>query len=80
MVKKLVRKKLTNILMITKNDYTCAIDFFDVEMESFLGYEAPKSNHIKPLTALSKLANNEISEEKIQDLKEKITNLLQKKD
>jgi putative ATP-dependent endonuclease of OLD family len=77
---KIGQEEVNKYINDNKNDYTCAIDFFDVEMESFLGYEAPKSNHIKPLTALSKLANNEISEEKIQDLKEKITNLLQKKD
>lgn len=63
-----------------KNEFTNGIDFFDEDMESFLGYEAPKRKDIKPLTALSKLANEEIPEDKIHDLKDKITILLQEKD
>lgn len=77
---KIGQEEVNKYINENKNDFTCAIDFFNVDMESFLGYEAPKRKDIKPLTALSKLANDEIPEEKIQDLKDKITNLLQEKD
>ncbi|MDY0132485.1 MAG: AAA family ATPase [Desulforegulaceae bacterium] len=77
---KIGQEEVNKYINENKNDFTCAIAFFDVDMESFLGYEAPKRKDIKPLTALSKLTNDEIPEEKIQDLKDKITNLLQEKD
>lgn len=77
---KMGQEEVNKYINDNKNDFTYAIDFFDVDMESFLGYEAPKSNHIKPLTALSKLANGEIPQEKIKELKDKITKLLQEKD
>ena len=71
-----VQQEVNNYINDNKNDFTCEIDFFDIDIESFLDYEPPKSKNIKPLTALSKLANNEILEEKIQELREKITKLL----
>jgi len=75
---KIGQLEVNNYIIDKKNDFTYAIDYFDMDIETFLGYEAPKSNHIKPLTALSKLANGEIPEKKIQELKDKVAKLLRK--
>jgi len=61
-----------------KNEYTKAIDFFDKDIETFLGIKAPSSNRKdkKPLNVIWHYSKGKISEDKIAALKDKIEGLL----
>ncbi len=57
-----------------KNEFTISIDFFDKDIETFLGIKAPPSNRKdkKPLNVMWHYFNGKISEDNIDKLKQKI--------
>jgi putative ATP-dependent endonuclease of OLD family len=57
-----------------KNEFTKSIDFFDKDLETFLGIKAPPSNRRdkKPLNVMWHYFNRKISEDKIDRLKQKM--------
>lgn len=57
-----------------KNAYTCKIDAFSTDIETYLGVEKTKT-HRKPQHMMLKLQENEIPEEKIDGLCERINSL-----
>jgi len=61
-----------------KNEFTKSIDFFDKDIETFLGISAPPSNRRdkKPLNVMWHYFNGKISEDKIAALKKKVEGLL----
>lgn len=60
----------------SKNTYTNEIDWFDVDLEKFLGIPETKRKDLKPLNILYKYGKKEISELKIKQLKTKIETLI----
>jgi len=61
-----------------KNDYTRSIDFFDKDIESFLGIDSPPSNRRdkKPLNVMWHYFRDKIDEDKIEALQNKVERLL----
>jgi|UPI0003260F86 predicted ATP-dependent endonuclease of OLD family len=59
-----------------KNEFTKSIDFFDKDIESFLGIPQSTRRDRKPLNVMWHYINNEIDEKKVDELKEKITKLI----
>jgi len=62
-----------------KNDYTRLIDFFDKDIECFLGIGYPPDNRRdkKPLNVMYQYFGDKISEDKIEVLRSKIERLLE---
>ncbi|WP_179317925.1 ATP-dependent nuclease [Winogradskyella undariae] len=58
------------------NSFTLKTDYFNKDLEDFLEIEKPKSKHLKPLNIMQKLDNGEITQEKIDELKLKIIELI----
>ena len=61
-----------------KNEYTKSIDFFDKDIETFLGIPYPPNNRNdkKPLNILWHYSKEKVSKNKVDDLKVKIEKLL----
>lgn len=61
-----------------RNEATKAIDFFDKDIETFLGIDAPPKSRKdkKPLNIMWHYFKNKITEDKIDVLREKVGNLL----
>lgn len=60
------------------NEYTKAVDFFDKDIEAFLGIKPPSSNRgdKKPLNVIWHYHTGKISKDKIDALKDKVEKLL----
>ena len=60
------------------NEYTKAVDFFDKDIEAFLGIKPPPSNRgdKKPLNVMWHYHTSKISKDKIDALKDKVERLL----
>ena len=71
-----IQKEVNEYINSCRNEYTHNIDCFEKDLETFLGYDTPKSTYIKPLIALSKLSKDEIDDEKIEALKQKFINII----
>ena len=73
-----VHKFINQFIEEQKNKYTKAIDFFDKDIETFLGIEAPPGNRKdkKPLNIMWHYFKNKVTEDKIDALREKVGNLL----
>lgn len=61
-----------------KSDYTRSIDFFDKDIESFLGIDSPPNNRRdkKPLNVMWHYFRRKIDEDKIEALQNKVEKLL----
>ncbi|MCK4736172.1 MAG: AAA family ATPase [Methanophagales archaeon] len=73
-----VHKFINQFIEDQKNDYTKSIDFFDKDIETFLGINAPPSTRRdkKPLNVMWHYSKGKISQNKIGDLKNKVQGLL----
>ncbi len=54
---------------LSKNEFTKEIHIFDTDVEGFLEIEAPNRKDLKPLNIMYKYKNGEITDEKIEELK-----------
>ncbi len=70
------QKRTNDFLQKNKNDFTLKIDFFDNNLEDFLGIPEETRPDKKPLSVMWHYQNNKISDEKIKNFKEKVANLL----
>ena len=59
-----------------KNELTKSIDFFDKDIETFLGINTPSRRDKKPLNVMWHYFKSKILEDKINSLKEKVKNLI----
>jgi len=73
-----VHKFINHFIERQKNEYTKSIDFFDEDIETFLGISKPPANRRdkKPLNVMWHYYQRKISEDKIKELKSKIEALL----
>jgi len=73
-----VHEIINRFIEENRNEYTIAIDFFDKNIEEFLGIRTPPADkrYKKPLNVLWHYLNNRISKNKINELKNKIVKLL----
>ena len=71
-----IHSYLNDFIERNKNEYTIAIDSFEKDLESFLDVTLPDRKDLKPLSIIKKYTNNEISVEKIKELRSKIEALL----
>ncbi len=71
-----VHEIINKFITDNKNVFTIGIDFFDKDIENFLGIAQPERNDKKPLNIMYHYFNNKISEDKIKALKSKIENLV----
>ncbi|MDI6701051.1 MAG: AAA family ATPase [bacterium] len=71
-----IHEIINEFITKNKNNFTIKIDFFDKDIESFLGIEPPERKDKKPLCIMWNYFNQEISEDKIETLKSKIENLV----
>jgi len=73
-----VHEYINQFIEDQKNDYTRSIDFFDKDIESFLGIGSPPSNRRdkKPLNVMWHYFKGKIGEDKIEALKNKVEKLL----
>ena len=60
-----------------KNKYTNKIELFDKDLEAFLGIDTPKRKDLKPLNIMYQYNKENITQEKVDELKEKIINLIE---
>jgi len=67
--------KIKELIENTNNEYTYKIDYFQDDLESFLGIEKSKKQHRKPQHVLFKIKNNEIQKSALNMLANKIENL-----
>ena len=66
---------VNDFLNSMKNGYTKEICTFDSDFEQFLGIEPLSRKDLKPLNVLKNLKNSEISNEKMEELKEMFNKL-----
>ena len=59
-----------------KNEFTKSIDFFNKDIETFLGIEPFKDKYKRPLNVMWHYFKDKISEDRIDALKNKIERLL----
>ncbi len=73
-----VHEYINQFIEVQGNDYTRSIDFFDKDIETFLGINSPPSNRRdkKPLNVMWHYFKDKISEDKIEALKSKVEKLL----
>jgi Predicted ATP-dependent endonuclease of the OLD family len=73
-----VHKFINQFVEEQKNEFTKSIDFFDKDIESFLGISTPPSNRRdkRPLNVMWHYSKGKISGDKINSLKDKVNNLL----
>jgi len=73
-----INEYINTFLLGEKNDYTKSIDFFDIDIEAFLGITPPPNNRNdkKPLNIIWQYSKGNIPGNKIEELKEKISHLL----
>ena len=73
-----VQEDINNFIEGQANDYTKSIGFFDTDIETFLGIPAPANTRKdkKPLNIMWHYTKGKIADEKILDLKEKVSRLL----
>jgi len=67
---------INKFLQNNKNEYTIAIDYFENNLECFLGIPEESRGDKKPLNVMWHYENNKIQNNKISDFKEKIKKLL----
>ena len=60
-----------------RNSFTNKIDFFEKDLENYLGIETPKRKDLKPLNVMFQYNNGKIGADKIIEFKEKISNLIE---
>ena len=70
------QKIVNDFIQSLKTDHTYKIDFFEKDLESFLGIELPKRSDQKPVNALLSLTSGKITTEKLDALKTKIESLI----
>lgn len=73
-----VHKFINQFVENQKNEFTKSIDFFEKDMESFLGINTPPTNRRdkRPLNVMWHYSKGKISEDKIDALKTKVEGLL----
>lgn len=69
-------QKINTFLTNNKNAYTVKIDYFDNNLEDFLGITEESDSYKKPLNIMWHYKNRKIKDDKIQKLKTKISSLL----
>jgi len=67
---------INKFLQNNKNEYTIAIDYFENNLECFLGIPEESRGDKKPLNVMWHYENDKIQNNKISDFKEKIKKLL----
>jgi len=70
------QQKINKFLLDNKNEYTGKIDYFDDNLEIFLGIPEEKENYKKPLNVMWHYQNDKIKDRNISEFKTKISNLL----
>lgn len=73
-----VHEYINQFIEDQKNDYTRSIDFFDKDIESFLGIGSPPNNRRdkKPLNVMWHYFRDKIDEDRIEALQNKVKKLL----
>jgi len=73
-----IQKIINDFIESKRNIFTKSIDFFDKDLEFFLGIEKPSGDRKdrRPLNVLWKYKNNRIELSRLEELKEKISNLI----
>jgi len=69
-------EKINEFINSNRNSYSKGIKMFENDIESFLGIDKPARNDLKPLNLLLKYESGEISDEKIDELKRIIINII----
>ena len=69
-------KYLNNFIEKNENEYTDKISSFEDDLEAFLDIEKPDRRDLKPANIFMNHHNDNIDEEKIQELKSKIKSLI----
>jgi len=74
-----VHEFINQFIKDKKNEYTIGIDFFEKDIETFLGINTPPRNRKdkRPLNVMWHYLNNKISKDKVDNLKKKIEGLVQ---
>ena len=69
---------INNFIEEQRNEYTKSIDFFDKDIETFLGISAPSSSRRdkRPLNVIWHYSTGKIPRDKIDALKNKVEGLL----
>ena len=68
---------VNDFIQTNKNEYTNKILLFKKNLESFLEIETPKRKDLKPLNIMFQYSKENISSAKIDELKEKVINLIE---
>ncbi len=73
-----VQELINQFIGLQRNKYTQSLDFFDNNIEAFLGINAPRRDRPdkKPLNVIWHYTTGKISDDKISALKNKVQNLL----
>lgn len=74
--KKNYHQRINTFLTNNKNAFTVKIDYFDNNLEDFLGITEESDSYKKPLNIMWHYKNSKIKDDKIQKLKTKISSLL----
>ncbi len=74
-----VHEYINQFIEDQKNDYTRSIDFFDKDIECFLGIDCPPRDqrYKRPLNVMCQYFGNKIGENEIEELKSKVERLLE---
>lgn len=71
-----IQNIVNNYIESKKNNYTLKVQYFNSDLEDFLDIDKPNRRDLKPLNVMQKLNNEDISNAKIKELKEKIEKLI----
>ncbi len=73
-----IQAEVNNFILTHKNQFTHKIDTFAIDLEDFLGITKPSKdrNDLKPLNVILNYKNNQIQQQKIEDLKSKVVSLV----
>jgi len=72
-----IHKFVNEFIVNNKNEYTKKVDFFESNIEDFLGVPQVGQDWKKPINILWHYFNEKIEEEKLKDLNEKIEQLIE---
>ena len=75
-----IHSELNGFIDRHRNEFTISIDTFEEDLETFLEIEKPSKdrNDLKPLNIIINYQKGNIKEERLTELKTKLTNLLTK--
>jgi len=72
-----IQKIINKFIELNRNNFTSKIELFDKDLEAFLGIDTPKRKDLKPLNIMYQYKKGNIKLYKIEELKEKIINLIE---